>query len=66
MRDIYTQTVDEFKAQLRFAIEQIEQSTEKSMLPAKIHSVDESEIDKNEMPGLAREDLLKMSRDAAL
>ena len=40
MRDIYTQTVDEFKAQLRFAIEKIEQSTGKSMIPTSIHASD--------------------------
>ena len=63
MREIYTSTVDDFKAQLRFAIEQIELSTGKSMLPPKAQSANETA---ESATGIGRDDLVKMSRDAVM
>ena len=63
MRDIYTSTVDDFKAQLRFAIEQVELSTGKSMLPAKVQSPNEAA---EASTGIGRDDLVRMSRDAVM
>lgn len=63
MREIYTSTVDDFKAQLRFAIEKVELSTGKSMLPAKAQSPGEAA----DVPmGIGRDDLVRMSRDAVM